>query len=323
MKRVVVGAVVGFLLFVGVVFGGLLFGLALSTLVNQGTAIAIGMLSAAAVPIGVAIRAIRRRRRRFVADLGESNADSVEAAARIILPRLGENPIFVLSTLGKYLVSAGQAGHVVRFGPESALTPVEPITVPFEPLAMDEFQPRFSAFVLASETSQPAHGLTARLMSWIRQDANSASVRRLMVRSDWVLLGPGIFCLLAAADWARTGFRSYPPGFTNIAILCVVVWFSLRANRQAATEISVVPAGLVAQIPGRSLFSPIRHLFDRRNSVLCLCPSVTNKFEWQWVVADGEAQCHSSSTAAEVQVLLRAWLSPLEPPSLEQLENPC
>jgi hypothetical protein len=58
-------------------------------------------------------------------------------------------------------------------------------------------------------------------------------------------------------------------------------------------------------------------VFDRRSSVLCVAPAARGF--WHWVIYDGRELAGSFVTKIELEVMLAAWLSPLEPPSAEQL----
>ena len=61
------------------------------------------------------------------------------------------------------------------------------------------------------------------------------------------------------------------------------------------------------------------HLFKRRSAILCAYQY--QKHQWVVSAADAEAADTTLATDKEVDLLLRAWLSPVPPPAAEQLSD--
>ena len=81
----------------------------------------------------------------------------------------------------------------------------------------------------------------------------------------------------------------------------------------------MVPAGIVLR-KGKWLKRRwALHLFDRRESILLMYKLYRR--QWVLVVADREACESVMGTKQELEAVLRAWLSPLAPPTLEQLSD--
>jgi hypothetical protein len=81
----------------------------------------------------------------------------------------------------------------------------------------------------------------------------------------------------------------------------------------------LVPGGIVRR-SAKSRSSQWKvHLFTRRNAVLLITES--RRSNRQICVADATESATTNVTVAEAQLLLRAWLSPLPPPTADQLSD--
>ena len=101
-----------------------------------------------------------------------------------------------------------------------------------------------------------------------------------------------------------------------IALLGVGGTGAWRHNRQFL----LVPGGLVVRKTVRKAPSEWNvHVHARISSVLLVHHKA--KHSWLICVADAKARNTVLVTKAEVEMLLRAWLSPLMPPAVEQLSD--
>ncbi len=81
----------------------------------------------------------------------------------------------------------------------------------------------------------------------------------------------------------------------------------------------LVPGGVLVRKAVRRSTRSRLHLFDRRRSTLCL--SQYRRQRWLVVAADAEECEQTLATDREAHFLLRAWLSPLEPPPADRLTD--
>ena len=80
-----------------------------------------------------------------------------------------------------------------------------------------------------------------------------------------------------------------------------------------------VPGGLVVRKARWQRGTWQVHLFDSRDSVLCVYRE--DKHKWRLTVADAETCESTEATKREVDLLLGGWLSPLPPPAVEHLTD--
>ena len=135
------------------------------------------------------------------------------------------------------------------------------------------------------------------------------------------MLGPGLGALAQALGQLASGALS-PAAFVlimaaaTIALLGVGGVGAWRHNRQFL----LVPGGLVVRKPVRKAPGEWHlHVHARLSSVLL----VHRKSKRLWLICVADAKAHHTAliTEAEVDMLLRAWLSPLVPPLVEQLSD--
>jgi hypothetical protein len=298
---------------------------------------------AVAVLVGVLISlygrdAKRRQRRvveRIVADApGASDVELIEA---FIARRAGFRADAGVEALAKRLVAAGRRNVSVRVGPAKDAVAVEPIRVPFEPCLLDEAEDALvdldaytrggdggGGSALAANTADKAVAPSDEAHSAVATVSERRALRRfrrnMRVRGvGWLLIGIFAFNTLIAAleSWQKGAVQwslVYWPAF-----LVVLVYGPTRGGLFRGSQWMAVPGGLVLR-KGATLGKQWTvHVFDRRRSVLV----VFRNFRQQWAfsVSDGAEAGTGAGTHREVTLLLRAWLSPLEPPGLERLSD--
>src|SRR5262249_39249925 len=79
-------------------------------------------------------------------------------------------------------------------------------------------------------------------------------------------------------------------------------------------------------VPGGAVYRRARrrrgwelHVFRRNSSMLCFFPAMRRACGVS--IADSTTQARTTITAREAELLLRAWLSPLEPPDEDKLSD--
>lgn len=217
------------------------------------------------------------------------------------------------------LVQRRHLGLTARACDDDKRQAVEPIDVPFEPIPLNEADPSFAELRSGFGSDGLSHeGCNA-------QQADDASLRRTVQRNlrfagGWFV--PVVFVVL--------GFILVYQLVTGGAINPVhVFWFLMasasllgiggRGAWKSTRQWLLVPGGVVARKPARRQEQWQLHVFDRRKSVLLVRQA--NRNLWAVRVEDDEAHESAFLTQAEAHTLLRAWLSPLEPPPAEQLSD--
>jgi hypothetical protein len=219
--------------------------------------------------------------------------------------------------LATTLFQVGQAGATIRICRPEDGEPLEPILHPFEPQPLN--QANSALIEPPSDPTADAHQVPTDPSPNESSSRASALVRRnILLKGGWFLVG--IFAVNAAIH----GFlcirdRELLPQFSiwTLALL-VTLFLPVGANRRYQ-ECLVVPSGIVLRKSGLFASRWTLRLFDRQNSVLLVFRQ--SKYQWGAVVADGTESNHIIATKAECEFLLRAWLSPQEPPPIERLSD--
>lgn len=205
------------------------------------------------------------------------------------------------------LVDLGGGGTTLRIGPPDP-APVVPFAEPFEARLLDARDPAFvhlAASVGVGTATPPA--------PWV------AFISALWSRFGPVIVLAAIFALpVARSLLAVVTFDAGLRGILIVAAGGVVVGLGYRLLAGVfATRWLVVPGGVVLRrIP---LWGPIDvYRLDRRMSVLI---AVAFNQRWQVAVADGSTTAKRTMDTRELDILLRAWLSPIPPPAPETLSD--
>ncbi|HUU85792.1 MAG TPA: hypothetical protein VM243_20030, partial [Phycisphaerae bacterium] len=141
-------------------------------------------------------------------------------------------------------------------------------------------------------------------------------------RHTWALIA---IILLIALDLFKN--RTVTP--TSLYCLAVVAvlataqaLYPIAGRRGSRRQWLIVPGGLVLR--RATLFGPgwqVR-LFDRRRSVLFVhCMESQGHAPWRLSVADADGLERTSATRAEIDLVLRGWLSPHHPPPPDRLTD--
>lgn len=196
------------------------------------------------------------------------------------------------------LAQIGCVGYVLRVR-TMAPTPVEPLAVPFEACRLDDDDPAFRALAEGTGTSP----------------ALAAAAGRRRRRERWLIAFGALFLVALAAALALGSRRGILGLATLLGLLLPFAGLMLFVASRAPCWL-IVPGGVVLRrIP---LWGPTRlYLFKHDASTLI----VTGYHKSFVVVADAQKSAVRLASAREAEFLLRAWFSPLAPPSAEQLDG--
>jgi len=261
-----------------------------------------------------------RKRLQTAAEMGgqDPTPAMAEAVSRRVFWPSRSSP---LSEMARQLVKKGRLGETVRMQWKGEFAPVQPLTVAFEPRLLDESDSAFAELEAATTPAVAAGREPAPPTSAAGDDAMALRhiQRNLKLRGGWA------FIVMFTAFLLRSGWESYQRGTITWELLfwtAILFLFLLGPDRglfsRQAQWLLTPGAVLVRKAVRRSTRSQL-HLFDRRKGVLCLSQHRTK--QWLAVVADAEGCEQALVTDREAQFLLRAWLSPLEPPPADRLTD--
>jgi len=217
------------------------------------------------------------------------------------------------------LARRGHVGITVRACDEDKRQEIEPIDVRFEPIPLNEADPSFAELQSGFRPAGlPYAGSSA-------QQADAADLRRTFRRNlrfagGWL---PLFVFVLTASNLASQLASGASIGRVDVCLMIMAGLLLLsvggRGAWRSAKQWLLVPGGVVARKPARKKSQWQVHLFDRRRSVLLVRQQ--NRNIWSVGVADGDGEENAFLTQVEAYTLLRAWLSPLAPPPVEQLSD--
>src|SRR5262249_49891559 len=194
---------------------------------------------------------------------------------------------------------------------------IEPLAVPFEPITLNEADRAFHALRSALEAAGERKNGPARA----RDDQSLLRIRidsYLKHHGGWpnLLLALAFLVLIVLVTRRRPVFAI---GMFGVGVS--VAWSILRPRpgwRQRGRWF-IVPAALVLRRPARSGRGLDVQVFPRRDSALCVSRSTT--VVWKVRFAHDGRDYEIACSEAEANMLLRAWLSPREPPTIEKLTD--
>lgn len=241
------------------------------------------------VILSVVMHLYQKRAERIYTQFADSDERTlVSHLIRIVYP----------GVLTETLVKHERWGLTARLARERDFTPLEPIDVPFEPQLLG----------LADGPTElgrtgPDHADASRKMRTRIYTGTIAAV--ILVFAIWLSWATGRWWSIAVP--AALGWG------TNLLFALNIISFG------GLTQSLAVPGGMVVRESGFLRQSWRLHVYDRRSSVL----TAARKADEQWFlcVADATKQLTFTLNRADVDFLLRAWLSPLHPPGVEQLSD--
>jgi hypothetical protein len=203
------------------------------------------------------------------------------------------------------LVRAGAGGKVIRLTSAPLASPAPPLDVPFEPLPLQDARPGFVDL----------HGRRVSLRE--RLAAGLSQLKALHAGRQWLyrLIVAAMF--IGAVTLAVHGLRAVlalirgrlSVDFVVIAIVALILLGILLHRAMRVDRWYLVPGGLIVLTP--RLFSRWSARLLRRDECVLLCLIPVR----QVVVAHADGFVDRRALSEwELDVLLRAWRSPLPPP---------
>ena len=225
-----------------------------------------------------------------------------------------------LSLMGKGNVTV----HACR---SKFMTPIHGIDIPIEPLPLDQTVPFIS--MLGDSEEFQADASASNLKPTTHEDERSltktdADFRRRLSRTVTLLGGWWVYGVFLAmwAIYAIKALITWQFDWMFVVWTATILIYSSGISAGGAwrprQQWLIVPSGLVSRMANwRGAWS--LHLFTRENSILVTSRVATN----QVLVCVGDIDSYQWAivTPTESRALLRAWLSPLPPPSFEQLQE--
>jgi len=211
----------------------------------------------------------------------------------------------------KSLMSQGRAGTTLRICPRDSCVPVDPIRFTFEPVPIDETESAFIGLddpALSEDANINAIQAKRRLQKNIRGKGGWFSVVVL-----GLLFG---FELFQSIRRNRADLSLLLYGGLFLGYLLMPTFRSLLFSKQWF----LVPSGIVLRRP-KGIWKNgwnIR-MFERHRCVLCVYRYSPKR--WWATISDSEVRATIFGTETEMHLLLRAWLSPLDPPPRERLTD--
>lgn len=280
---------------------------AVANLLSTVLAVIVAVAGMLGTLIAIAIRAEHKRKRQ-IDECIEKYADPAALLATLAeLLRRGDRKSG-FQEAAKRLVERGRTGGAARLYVEALPPPIEPLTVEFEPCPISEIDASFRGIALSADEVNES-------------DERSETRRRF--RRAWRMGGlwVNVYVLFQVVvqgfeSWRAQWFTTRFLIFLAIFVALLVIQFT---RVSPSSNILLIPGGLVRRRPRWLSARTGLHVFDPRTSVLIA--HAHHGHQWAWTVADGQEQLSGLVTELEVRTLLRAWLSPIPPPTREMLES--
>jgi len=273
----------------------------------------LGIGGAAGLCLMVFVRGSAGREARRA--IREAPADQVEPALAKHLPALpGEYLHGALKHVAQAFVDSGRLGCVLRIGPAESLGRVEPLGVPFEPHLLDAIDEESQ-----SESGEPSANAKPG------QEGSYASALRDSYRPvrKWLnRYGQWVNLLVWATLGVVKSLRSGQIDFLIYALAAgLLVTLILRIHQSGLTERQafIVPGALIVRESGWRSSNWGIAMFEPHEAVLLTCRSPDRR--WELLLGSRTQIYNFRVTQAQAEAVLRAWLSPLAPPRLEQLSD--
>jgi hypothetical protein len=213
-------------------------------------------------------------------------------------------------------LAADGVGNVVALMGKSRQLSRSPIDVPFEPVPLDESAPAFRS--LSPTCSAAREEAIARAQHPGPFELPPTWRRRLRLGAGWLAIGIFAFNLLLSSIRAWKIGKPTLEQMWWLGFLVLMVWGVGGFGAWRSTDQWLLVPGGVIRRSAKSRSSQWNlHLFTRTQAILLITDS--RRSNRQVCVADGQQSATASVTPAEAELLLRAWLSPLPPPRIEQL----
>lgn len=277
----------------------------------------IGVLMAVFILLTVAVTRWRRhdviRQSRMLVTTG-AKADirhTLEAIGNYVAPSYA-GPI--AATVAKALVDCRRVGTTGRIRCTNTHLRIDPLTINFEPLLLEESDGAFQAM----RSSIEMHNLTDQSLRHEQSEWVRKIKRSIRLHGGIWIVAMCVFNLLVATfeafQQSRITWRLAWWGF-----ITMLFFFNPVHSWLSTKQWHLVPGGLLLRTARMFDTRSKLHIFDRRSASLILLE--LRRRNWVAGVADAKGDSAMTLTESEADMLLRAWLSPLQPPNVERLTD--
>lgn len=261
----------------------------------------------------------RSNTKKIAGAAARTSNDSVSVLVEATAETLTQLPnARTLQNLLAVLRERGLDGRVVLhwWSQRPTLPSEAPLTVPFEPIPLDETSAAF--YYLESQSSAEEGSSALQASDTVSAALRTRALKRAFVQTGlWMgIVVWGLIFLGSAIECLRAG-RISNNFLTRGALLVLMVAAPIISRARMANLWFLVPSGLVMRTTSWRKKGVIVHLFTRLNSVLLFRPA--RKGLWLLAVADNQEFGLGQVSEKEMNLLLRAWLSPIPPPSADRL----
>ena len=321
-KRVLLGVAIGVGAIVAVFVGVFARSATSGTYISGDVAFCLGAALSFAVPLfafaGFASGAARRRVDEFMATHADGPLQEIFSA--LLAQSWFLRPTNV-KRVAEALARQGRTGAVVRVAKPKRTAPIEPLTVPFEPLPLDESVPLFVGLEQEAGTVEDeTRAAQARDVSVDGGYSRRGLRRRILLSGGWVIVAMFAFnAAIGGLESYRVGHVTFNAVLWTFYFIVAVVGVGGRGAWRSRQQWLLVPGGLASRRARFRRRDWELHLFQRESSVLIL-RNQWRHFWWAYV-ADRQTVQMAGMTPREAVMLLRAWLSPLPTPPLERLSD--
>lgn len=217
-----------------------------------------------------------------------------------------------LHSFVELLASRDHRSTVIRICQPANAGEIRPLLVPFEPQPLDETDRTFQDIIAGEDDA-------AEQRSKLEDPTMNKIKRNIHLKGGWLITA--IFGVnVAIHGWFAYQAGRVTPEFALWSTVFFVTLFApVGSALSSPRQMLAVPGGLLYRRACRKTGKWEVHLFDRRKSVLCAYQA--GKRQWVIAVADGERRETVFGTRREIEFALRAWLSPLEPPDRDRLDD--
>lgn len=218
-----------------------------------------------------------------------------------------------LQVISGNLVRRHDAPATLFIAPDSFTLKADPFDEAFEPLHLDPFDSAFLRFCRENDCSEPKKRFEIESLSLLRHLWIAIAVVLLLAG------GAGLRRMIRDAEnFLHTGRVTAHLAFW--IALAIAAMIGLLKRTLGRTQYFVAPAAIIVRrLSGRPKHWHV-DLFTRHNAMMLLSP--IDETHWYLILKklDGHEVAKYVSQI-EVIVLLRAWLSPLPPPTLDKLSD--
>lgn len=225
------------------------------------------------------------------------------------------NSLFLFEDTIRALGASGKSGIVVRIVTGQEIDPIRPLEVPFEPVPLDESEAAMLYLGKSAIASCDVKDSSATSMM-TSSDLGRQIRRYTGMQGGWWRM---IICeVFAISGFIFAGIDLYH-GHYGLSLLMIPVLMAMVYGWLYKSDLWLaVPGGIVIRQLRGIRQAVTLELYDRNSSVACMLEGPTS---WTIAVSNGKTDRTKQFTRKEAEFFLRAWFSPIEPPTMERLSD--